>query len=158
MKRFRFPLESVRTLREHKEREAQQHYAAAIRASEEAARRLQVLTLEMESCWGALREQLVALTSVAALAHGQAYAAVLEERRRHLAAALLTARERVEQAWRSLAGAARDRSALEHYRTRLLLRHRGAAQMEEQKHLDEVGGHRAVPSVCRLGQPSTLMD
>jgi flagellar export protein FliJ len=78
MKRFRFALDSVRTLREQKEREAQQRYAAAIRDCEEAASRLRLLTLEVESCWGFLREQMVARTSAVALAHGRAYALALE--------------------------------------------------------------------------------
>ena len=158
MKRFRFPLESVRALREHKEREAQQRYAAAIRASEEAARRLEVLSLELESCWSTLREQLVARTSAQALARGNAYAAVLEERRRQLTAALRTAQERVELTWRSLVAAARDRTMLDRYRQRLLQRHGGAVLREEQKTLDEIGCRRAAVATGDRTQPSIRME
>ena len=41
MKPFRFPLQSLRVLREQKEREAQQRFADAMRACEEAAFQLQ---------------------------------------------------------------------------------------------------------------------
>ena len=69
MKPFRFSLQSIRVLREQKEREAQQRFADAMRACEEAAFQLQESSDALAAGWGALCEELsegVAATSCSA--------------------------------------------------------------------------------------------
>ena len=144
MKRFRFPLESVRTLREQKEREARQQYAATVRACNEVVSRLQIVNLELESCWIFVREQLVARTAALALAHASSYAGALEERQRKIQAELHAAQARVEAAWQALLCATRARETLDRYHDKLLRVHRREAQREEQKFLDELGGRAAA--------------
>ena len=57
MKAFRFPLQSLRVLREQKEQAAQKHYAEALRAAEDAAARLKLAGDELSASWATLRPQ-----------------------------------------------------------------------------------------------------
>lgn len=154
MKRFRFPLESVRVLREQKEREARRQYAVTVRACQEVAGRLQAVELELESCWTFIREQLVARTSALALAHTNAYAGALQGRRMQAQAELRAAEQRVEKAWQALLLTRRDHDAMNHYRDKLLGVHRREERREEQKFLDELGGRSASSGQAR--RPSLL--
>jgi flagellar export protein FliJ len=144
MKRFRFALESVRTLREQKEREAQQRYAERVRACQAAATRLQVLELERESCWRLVREQVLARTTAQALAHSGAYAGAIEERRQQAQADLRAAQQRLEEAQAVLNRASRDHDGMKRHRDKLLRAHRRAEERGEQKFLDELGGRAAA--------------
>ena len=58
MKPFKFSLESVRVLREQKERTAQQRFAEAMRACEEAALYLQKASDELALGWTHLCREL----------------------------------------------------------------------------------------------------
>jgi flagellar export protein FliJ len=139
MKRFRFTLESVRTLREHKLREAQLHYAGALRACEEVSRRLQQLDQELEGCWELLRQELASHTPAQALARTSAYGRLLEERRKGVQAQWQAAQQRAAQAAQGLALATRDCEALVHYRAKLFRVHTLGLHKEEQKLLDDIG-------------------
>lgn len=149
MKRFRFALEPVLTLREQKEQQAQQGYARAVRACEEIASRLQALRLEMEACWMFLREELIAGTSALALAHTRAFVCALEEREKKLLAELQAAREKVQQAWQALLAATRDHDALENFRNKLFRSHQRDVGRAEQKFLDELAGRMAASALSR---------
>ncbi len=140
MKRFRFSLESVRTLREQKEREAKRRYAAAVRVCDEIASRQHRIELELESCWAFAREQMIARTAALTLASTNAFADALEQRLQKVKDELRVSRQQLELAWQALLHATRDRDALDHYRDKLHRLHCRAEQSEEQKFLDELAG------------------
>ena len=60
MKAFRFSLQPLRTLREHKEEAARERYAGGLRACEEAAARVQTASIELAGWWTTLCDKLAA--------------------------------------------------------------------------------------------------
>ena len=80
MKPFRFSLKSLRVLREQKERTAQKRYVEALRASDEAAARLDAGTHELAAAWTALCEEVAEGVTVAKLHQTRAWCGELERR------------------------------------------------------------------------------
>jgi flagellar export protein FliJ len=157
MKRFRFPLQSIRVLREHRERDAQQGFAAAMRACEEATFQLQIASEELAAGWTALCEELSDGVTATKLLRTRAWCNVLELRQKERAATLQAARRAMDAAWRDMMIATRDREALDRYHERRRRAYQRDLQREEQKGLDEVGVRRATapslwPAPPRLGK------
>jgi flagellar export protein FliJ len=139
MKPFRFSLQSLRVLREQKERVAQKRYVEALRASDEAAARLDASTRELATAWTLLCEEVVHGITVAKLCQTRAWCGALERRGVELAAALKSAQQAAQKAWREMALATRDRKVLDQLRDKSRRAYDRAAQRDEQKQLDEMG-------------------
>lgn len=139
MKAFRFSLQPLRSLRQHKEQEARAAYAARSQACEEAALGLQTASADLTACWTRLSEELEAGTSGIDLLRTRAWCNVLELRVKERAAGLEKARQAIDAAWQDLLLATREREALDRLHDRRLETHRRAASREEQKNLDELG-------------------
>jgi flagellar export protein FliJ len=144
MKRFRFPLQSVRVLREQRERDAQQCFAEAMRACEEATFQLQVASEELAEGWSALCEELSGGVTATKLLRTRAWCNVLEFRQKERNAALRAARRAMDAAWRDMMIATRDREALDRYHDKRRDAYNRELQREEQKQLDELGLRRAT--------------
>jgi flagellar biosynthesis chaperone FliJ len=80
MKAFRFPLKSLRVLREQKERTMQKRYVEALRASDTAAARLDVGRHELAAAWTALCEEVAEGATVGQLHQTRAWCGELERR------------------------------------------------------------------------------
>jgi len=157
MKPFRFSLQSIRVLREQREREAQQRFAAAMRVCEAAALQLQMASDELASGWTALCDELAVGVTATQLLRTRAWCSVLELRQKECNAALARARRLMDDAWRAMTLCTRDRETLDRYHDKRRRAHEREANREEQKHLDELGIRRAaVPSLLptspRLGK------
>jgi flagellar export protein FliJ len=139
MKPFRFSLQSLRVLREQKERVAQKRYVEALRASDAAAARLDASHRELAAAWTLLCEEVVHGITVAKLCQTRAWCGDLERRGVELAAALKSAQQAAQKAWRELALATRDRKVLDQLRDKSRRAYDRAAQRDEQKQLDEMG-------------------
>jgi len=139
MKPFHFSLQSLRVLREQKERVAQKRYVEALRASDEAAGRLDASTRELAAAWTLLCEEVVHGITVAKLCQTRAWCGALERRGVELAAALKSAQQAAQKAWREMALATRDRKVLDQLRDKSRRAYDRAAQRDEQKQLDEMG-------------------
>jgi len=139
MKRFQFPLQPIRVLREQRERAAQQRYADALRLCEDAAFQLQRASDELASSWESFCDELAAGVSASKLHQTRAWCDVLEIRQKQQDAALKAARVAMNAAWRELMTATRDREALDRYHDKCLRAHEREVQREEQKQLDELG-------------------
>jgi len=139
MKPFRFPLQSLRVLREQREHAAQQRYAGALRARNAAATRLDLGNHELAAAWTALCEDVAEGAAMARLHQTRAWCSELERRCEQLTAAFKAAERLALDAWREMVLASRDRQALE----KLHAKHRRAfdreVQRDEQKQLDEIG-------------------
>jgi flagellar export protein FliJ len=144
MKPFRFSLQSIRVLREQKEQIAQQHFAEAMRACEEAASQLQAASDELAAGWTSLCEELSAGVAATKLLRTRAWCNVLEHRQKQCSLALQHARRLMDAAWRDMMLATRDREILDCYHDKCRRAYDLAAQREEQKQLDEVGVRRAL--------------
>ena len=139
MKPFRFSLQSLRVLREQKERVAQKRYVEALRASDEAAARLDASTRELAAAWTLLCEEVVHGITVGKHCQTRAWCGALERRCVELAATLKTAQQAAQKAWREMALATRDRKVLDQLRDKSRRAYDRAAQRDEQKQLDEMG-------------------
>jgi len=144
MKPFRFSLQSIRILREQKEREAQQRFADAMRACEEAAFQLQESSDALAAGWGALCEELSEGVAATKLLRTRAWCNVLEHRQKESAAALQSARRAMDAVWREMMLATRDREVLDRYHDKCRRAYDRDAQREEQKRLDELGLRRVT--------------
>jgi len=138
MKPFRFALQPLRAVREHKEQAARERYAAALQGCELAAARVQQAGTELSSCWVCLGEQLAEGVSGNDLLRTRAWCNVLELRLKERAAALEQARLAVDRAWQELAVATRERETLERFHDKRRRLYDLAQQREDQKALDEI--------------------
>jgi flagellar export protein FliJ len=157
MKSFKFSLQSIRILREQKERTAQQRFADAMRACEEAAFHLQKASDELASGWSSLCEELSAGVTATGLSRTRCWCDVLESRQKEGSAALDAARRCMNAAWREMMVATRDRQVLDSYHDKCRRSYNRDAQREEQKRLDELGIRRAAvpgmfPTAPRLAK------
>jgi flagellar export protein FliJ len=138
MKLFKFPLESLRTLRKQKERVAQQHYARALAACEAAAEQLRGANRELVAAWEMLVIELTDGAAAAQIMGRHAWCATLEARRNELQAALDEAHRAAGTAFREMVVAARDREALDRFCNKSRRAHERGVQQEEQKNFDEM--------------------
>ena len=144
MKRFRFPLQPLRTLREQKEQIAQQRYAEVLRAVEAAEHLVQETVDSLESSWSWLRDQMTDGSFAKRLDDTRAFCGVLDGRRKEQEAVLGRERERLTEAWQVMMVATQDREVLDRFFEKCQRAHDLDARREEQKTLDELGSRRAV--------------
>lgn len=138
MKTFRFPLQSLRVLREQKERTAQKNYAEALGACEQAAAMVKLAGDELSANWTALGRELSAGVSAMELLRTRAWCNVLELRLKERTGLLEKARLAVDAVWQEMLNATRDREALDKYYQKTRRAHDRKAQVQEQKQLDEL--------------------
>jgi flagellar export protein FliJ len=146
MKQFQFSLQPIRVLREQREREAQQRYAETLRRSEEAALLLQVASEELAAGWDSLCQDLSTGIAASKLHRTRAWCNVLEIRQKQRDAELKAARLAMNDAWREMTLATREREALDRYHDTCRRAFDRGAQHQEQKRLDELGLRLAAPN------------
>jgi flagellar export protein FliJ len=150
MKPFRFPLQSLRTLREQKERKAQQAFAEAMRACEECAVQLQTASDELAAGWSAFCKDLSTGVTANKLVRTRGWCDVLEARQRDRAAALQEARRTMSTAMREMMLATQAREAIDLHHSKSRQAHDRDVQRAEQKILDEIGVTRAFAARAAL--------
>ncbi|MFO1486968.1 MAG: flagellar FliJ family protein [Verrucomicrobiota bacterium] len=138
MKSFRFPLQSLRVLREQKEQAAQKNYALALRAAEDAAARVKAAGDELSASWATLGKELAGGVTAMQLLRTRAWCNALELRLKERATVLEKARLAVDAVWQEMLAATRDREALDRYYKKNRRAHDRKAQGEEQKQMDEL--------------------
>jgi flagellar export protein FliJ len=149
MKSFRFSLQSLRVLRVQKERVTQKRYVEALRASDEAAAKMDAGSHELAAAWMALCAEVTEGATISQLHQTRAWCGELERRCEQRAAALMMAQRAAQDAWREMTFAIRDREALDRLREKNRRVYERAAQREEQKQLDEMG--------LRLNSPASSL-
>jgi flagellar export protein FliJ len=148
MKPFKFSLQSIRLLRQQKEQQAQQRFAEAMHACEEAAFQLQEASDALATSWATLCQELSAGVTATGLLRTRSWCNVLERRQQERTTALQHARGLMNAAWREMMFATRDREVLDRYHDRCQRAYDRGVQREEHKRLDELGIRRAtVPSL-----------
>src|SRR5437867_608101 len=111
MKPFRFPLQPLRAVRQHKEQLARERYVRAVRVCEEAAARAESAREELTVCWQMRSDKLEAGATGGDLVRARAWCQALEVRVKERTAALQTARQAAEAVWQELTLATREREA-----------------------------------------------
>jgi flagellar export protein FliJ len=138
MKTFHFSLESLRVLRQQKEQMAQQQYARALNACEQAELQLKQSDAELAAGWNLLNRGLEHGITAGRLAQLETWCKVLKIRRNENMAALDEARNAAGRAFREMTLAARDREALDRFYDKSRQAYVHQAEYEEQKNLDEL--------------------
>ena len=147
MKLFKFPLESLRTLRRQKERLAQQNYARALAACQTAAERVQEAEHAVTAAWKILMAELRHGAEAATIQGRRAWCLALETRRNQCQAACEEARRAADSARREMVSAAREREALDHFCDKSRRAYDHEVQREEQKIFDELAVQRCGPDL-----------
>jgi flagellar export protein FliJ len=146
MKAFNFPLESLRTLRQQRERAAQQRYARALVLCDGAARVLQLAEEELKTSHASLLGELAKGTTADRILQLRTWGTVLEIRRNECAAAFTEARRDANDAFRLMTAAAREREALDRFHDKSHSLWQRAFHADEQKMFDELAVQRqSVP-------------
>lgn len=138
MKPFKFPLESIRVLRQQKERAAQQRYARSLLARDEAEARLQAAGTELSIAYQHLTQRLGDGLPASQVMGLRAWCTVLEIRRNESRAAFENTRRAADAAFQDMVLAVREREALDRFYEKSRAAHERNAFLEEQNHLDEL--------------------
>jgi flagellar export protein FliJ len=147
MKSFSFPLESLRTLRQQRERAAQQRYARALVLCNGAARVLQLAQDELNAGHALFMREIETGTTASRLVNLRTWCTVLEIRRNECAASLAETRRAANDAFRLMTAAAREREALDRFHDKSQRLWQRAFQADEQKMFDELAVQRqSAPS------------
>jgi flagellar export protein FliJ len=148
MKAFNFPLESLRTLRQQRERAAQQRYAQSLVVCDGALRLLQLAEGELRAGRALLAAELKTGATAARIMNLQTWCAVLDIRRNEGQARLEEARRAANEAFQLLTAAARERETLDRFHDKSQRLWQRTFQAEEQKMFDELAVQRqSAPSI-----------
>lgn len=142
MRAFRFPLASLRTLRQQRERTAQQRYARALVVCDGAGRVLQLAEEELRAGHTLLVGELKAGAAAGRIVSLRTWCAVLEIRRNECAAALAEARRHADDTFRLMTAAVREREALDRFHDKAQHLWQRAFHADEQKLFDELAVQR----------------
>ena len=153
MKAFNFPLESLRTLRQQRERVAQQRYARALVVCDGAAGVLQLADEELRAAHATLMAELQTGVTAGRIVNLRTWCTVLEIRRNECAAALAEARRSASEALRLLTAAARERESLDHFHDKSQRVWQRAFQADEQKMFDELAVQRQSAAISLIEKP-----
>jgi flagellar export protein FliJ len=142
MKTFSFPLESIRLLRQQRERAAQQRYARALMMRDNAERVLKAASQELAGGYSTLTDEMNQSSTILRLTQLRAWCTVLEIRFHECEAALAEATNAATEAFNFLCAATRDREALDRFHEKSRRTWQRICQQAEQKMLDELAIQR----------------
>jgi flagellar export protein FliJ len=138
MKPFKFPLESLRVLRQQKENIAQQLYANALTVCRRAETQLQAAVTELTEGWESFNRDMAQGVAAGKITGTRTWWMVLEIRRNECKAALDEAHRTASAAFQAMLAAVRDREALDRFYEKSRLAYNRESQREEQKNFDEM--------------------
>jgi flagellar FliJ protein len=138
MRRFRFQLESVRTLREQSQKQAEQELARELALREQRAAELTAADQRVESARDSVAARPGELMDGSSLAASQAYVERTERERAGARAVLAQQDGQVAMGRKRLLAAARDREILERLKERRRVEHARQVARSEEATLSEI--------------------
>lgn len=144
MKRFRFPLEAVMTLRQRQEQRALEEYGCAVRAHAEAVEQLAAAQAELDRAWDQWRVRMAAGGDAGELIKLDAWRQAVDLRRQSCVGTANQAAQFRTAALNRWLAARRQREATDKLLERLRLQHAQQTRREEQKILDDLNNSRFV--------------
>jgi flagellar export protein FliJ len=148
MNAFSFSLESIRVLRQQRERAAQQRYARALAAADGTERELKAASDELANGYKILGNELKHGAGIGRILQLRTWCTVLEIRLHECEAALAQARNAATEAFNFMCAARRDREALDRFHAKSHAAWVRFCQQAEQKMLDELAIQRqSVPAL-----------
>jgi flagellar export protein FliJ len=151
MKRFRFTLQAILTLRQREEHQALERYAAALLSRRQAAEKLALLEDEMSHAAAALRVRLSEGSVAVELAHLQSHYETLERRHDQAREALAAAERLIRPAHEEMLEARRQREVVEGCQEKQRQRHDRELLRDEAKVHDELALRRFAPALVWRG-------
>ena len=151
MKKFRFTLQALLTVRQQAEQTALENYSRALSARQEARDRLVQAEREMNEAFNELNAELNEGASAARASLSRAWCQVLEQRQTHATRALQDAEAALQEAQRKMFASRQDREAVEQYQDNQRRRYDRELLREEQKIIDDLVNSRLVPAVSWKG-------
>jgi flagellar export protein FliJ len=142
MKGFSFPLESIRVLRQQRERAAQQRYARALMQRDGAEQVLKAAEGRLTEGYKLLGEELTQGAGMGRILHLRTWCNVLEIRLHECEAVLAEARKMATEAFNFMCAARRDRETLDRFHEKSRSSWQRYCQQAEQKMLDELAVQR----------------
>jgi flagellar export protein FliJ len=151
MKRFRFTLQALLTLRQREEHEALERYAAALLARRRAAEVLASVEDELARAATVLNKHLVEGALAADLARIQNHYRTVESRYQEALDALKAAEQKIRPAHEGMLESRRQREVVEGCQEKQRERHSRDAMRIEAKLQDELAGRRFAPALVARG-------
>ena len=151
MKPFRFALQPLRVLREQREQTAQQRYAEALRACEQAAASVRLASEGLNNAWTALQKDLGAGVTGMQLMRSRAWCNVLELRLKDRTRDLERARLSTDSLWHELMKATRDREVMDTFHDKRRHAYDQEVRRSEQNALDEMALQIAAATAAVTG-------
>ncbi|MDR3459501.1 MAG: flagellar FliJ family protein [Verrucomicrobiae bacterium] len=142
MKGFSFPLESIRVLRQQRERAAQQRYSRSLMQRDTAEHVLKVAGDELTAGYQLLGGEMEHGAGAGRIIHLRTWCNVLEMRFHECEAALAEARNAASEAFNFMCAARRDRETLDRFHEKSRATWQRSCQQAEQKMLDELAVQR----------------
>ena len=153
MKKFRFTLQAVRTLRQRAEQVALEHYAQALLAHRQALDKLEAVQRELQSLWAQWQEKLSGGLPAIQLAQLQAYVRTVQERQQEGEKAVAASLRRVNHQSKELLRARQQREVVERHFEQRKQRYDRELEAAEQKLLDELAGQGGLAQTLLNCQP-----
>lgn len=158
MKKFRFSLQALLTVRQQAEQTALESYSRALTARQEARDRLLNAERELTEGWNDLTQELAHGSPAAKISLSQTWCQVLEQRQQHALRLLQEAEAALQKAHQAMLGARQDREAVESYQDNQRRRYDRELQREEQKTIDDLVNSRMVPVVSWKGATDNVWN
>jgi flagellar export protein FliJ len=159
MKSFRFPLESLRVLRQQKERAAQQRYARSLFACNAAAAQLEKAAKALDAGRDSLTRELNSGLPAAKIMNLRTWCIALEIHQHERRAAFNESRRIADMAFQEMAAARRDREGLDRFYDKARQSHAQDVLREEQKAFDELAVQlKGATHLLQLAAAKNLTD
>jgi flagellar export protein FliJ len=142
MKKFRFTLEAVGTVRQRQEQKAMEHYARSLATLRQMAEQLQAVEGELLKSWEEWRAQLAGGFAAADAARAQGYHRSLVQRRDDARLAVDTAESRANSALQAMLQARQQREIVDKFFEKQKAVHQRDLAYNEQKFQDDLAGRR----------------
>lgn len=155
MKKFRFSLQAVLTVRQRQEQTALESFSRAVAARQQAVERLNESQRACREAWELSRVRTAAGAPAIHLAQLHDYCQNMEEFQKECVRAVAAAQVVVDQKWEKLVAARQAREAVDKFLERQRERYDRELQREEQKMFDDVSHQHAFAGA---GWNSTLQS
>ncbi len=144
MKRFKFTLEAVRTVRLQNEQKAMESYAAALLAKQQTLQRLDEIQHNLDTAYRELRRQMEKGCDAATASQAIAFQAELGRKRDACAESLGVAERRLNVAFQKMMETRQQREVTDKFFDNQKLKYQREEARQDQKLQDELAGRRSA--------------
>lgn len=145
MRKFRFSLQAVLTVRQRQEQVALENYARALAEFQVTTQKTELADRQLTRAWGAMRREVTGGTTVEQFAWSQEYCHSMERELDKCHRELDTHRKRLEAQRQKVLSARRDREAVEKFEEAQRKKHDYEVRRQEEKAVEDlINGRQQV--------------